>query len=130
MVLGFRWRRDGWLVGSVIVAVLIVGTAAVVGSPHPAGPVAVPGGSSPAGPPTLPTLPDDPFGRGVLVYAACARCRPLVQVADGREFAVPTDAPDVSAVTLSPDGRWLGYPVGTGFALRDLSRSDEFRIGS
>lgn len=124
MVLGFRWRRDIWLVGSVVLAIMIVGSAAVHRSP-PGTPAAAP--ESPAAP-QLPT--EGGVGAAELVYSCVRGCRPLVLLTNLREFEVPTDAPTAREVTLSPDGRWLGYPLGSGFVLRDLIGRDEYRLGS
>lgn len=128
MSLGFRWRRDGWLVGSVLLAAVIIATAAVVGSSSVR---PVPSDAPSPAPLALP-LPDGSFGRATLVYWGCATdCFPVVRFADGREFEVPTDATSTRGVTLSPDGRWLGYPLGTGLVVRDLvGSSPEHRFGS
>jgi hypothetical protein len=125
MVLGVRWRRDGWLVGSLVLAVLIV----VVAARYPwrdGEPVATPSDSVPSVAP----LPDGVLSRAELVYACVQGCRPVVVFLDGREFEVPTDASSTREVTLSPDGRWLGYPLGTGFVVRDLLGHAELRTGS
>jgi hypothetical protein len=121
MVLGWRWRRDAWLVGSVVLAVLIVGTAFVYRSgPPSAGPS--------AGPETLPE--EGVLSLAELAFSCVRGCTPVLLLADGREFTIPTDASSVRDVTLSPDGRWLGYPLGTGFVVRDLLGSDGYRLGS
>ncbi|GIJ63264.1 hypothetical protein [Virgisporangium aurantiacum] len=127
MSLGFRWRRDGWLVGSVVLATVIIATAAVVGSSSTEAVRPVPSGG-----PALEPLPAGRFGRATLVYWGCATdCYPVVRFGDGREFEVPTDATSTRGVTLSPDGRWLGYPLGTGLVVRDLvGSSAEHRFGS
>lgn len=126
MVLGFRWRRDGWLVGSLVLAVLIVITAGMYPS-REGGPV---GAAPSAGPTSAAPLPDGILSRAELVYACVQGCRPVVLFADGREFEVPTDAPSTREITLSPDGRWLGYPLGAGFVVRDLLGHVEHRTGS
>jgi hypothetical protein len=125
MVLGFRWRRDGWLVGSVVLAVLIVVAAATYPS-RDGGPVGSPSAAASSAAP----LPDGVLSRAELVYACVQGCRPVVLLADGREFEVPTDASSVRDITLSPDGRRLGYPLGTGFVVRDLLGQGEHRSGS
>lgn len=125
MVLGFRWRRDGWLVGSFVLAVLIVVAAGTYPSRD-----GEPVGTPSAGPGSAAPLPDGILSRAELVYACVQGCRPVVLFADGREFEVPTDAPSTREITLSPDGRWLGYPLGTGFVVRDLLSHVEHRTGS
>lgn len=69
-------------------------------------------------------LPATALGRAVLVYSPCLdRCEVVVSLADGREFAVPPnpEGGGAAGTTLSPDGRWLGYPVSGDFLLRDLT---------
>jgi hypothetical protein len=126
MVLGFRWRRDGWLVGSIVLALLIVGAAALVGS-RSGEPAAAPSDGATSGPPTLPE--DTRVGRADVVYACVQGCAATVRLVDGREFEIPTDAPSARDITLSPDGRWLGYPLGTGFVLQDLIGPGGYRLG-
>lgn len=129
MVLGFRWRRDGWLVGALVLAVVIVAAAAVYRSDR-RDPVAAPSGAATSATPLPEGAIAAPEGRqhpAELVYACVRGCRPVVRLTDGSEFTVPTDAPSTREVTLSPDGRWLGYPVGAGFVVRDLLGAAQHR---
>jgi hypothetical protein len=145
MSLGFRWRRDGWLIGSVVVAAVIIATATVAGSSsrhrpaavRPDAPAVVPSDRPEPGPlvPSTSAQPlpaDSGFGRAAFVYWACPTdCYPVVRFADGREFEIPTDATSPRGITVSPDGRWLGFPLGTGLVVRDLFEpATEHRFGS
>lgn len=131
MVRGWRWRRDAWLVGSVVLAVLIVGSAAWYGSRSGrSGPTSSQATSSAPSQPAMERLPRGRVGAAELVYACARGCRPVVRLVDGREFEVPTDQPSVRGVTLSPDGRWLGFRLGSAFVIRDLVGSEERRLGS
>ncbi|MEU1723022.1 hypothetical protein [Nonomuraea sp. NPDC005692] len=121
-----RRTRRALVAGSAAV-IMAVGGLAAYQARSPAGPdaavtVAAPPHTvqPPAQAPALPAT--GPAGRGVLVYTACqSQCPTFLLLADGRQFLLGarTVSPPGN-ITLSPDGRWLGQPVGGGYEVRDL----------
>ncbi|MFE3452093.1 hypothetical protein ACFXJ8_24550 [Nonomuraea sp. NPDC059194] len=74
-------------------------------------------------PATAAPLPEAGTGQpGLMVYTPCMHgCPTYVALADGRQHLLgEKTAPPPGNLTLSPDGRWLGLPVATGYELRDL----------
>jgi hypothetical protein len=69
-------------------------------------------------------LPDSPLSKpAAFVYAPCPRdCDPYLVLPDATQYRLPR--PDIGppdhGYSLSPDGRWLGWPTAAGFQLRDL----------
>ncbi|MEU1251054.1 hypothetical protein [Micromonospora arida] len=120
---------------AVAVAVVAVGTWVTV---RPSLPTGTPGNqatevttaaSSPvptlSPPPTAPALPPGAVGRASFAYAGCRSGCPGLAVVGDRQFIIPGQErnPGSSAMllSLSPDGRWLGYPAGDGYVVRDLT---------
>jgi hypothetical protein len=67
-------------------------------------------------------LPDRPVGAAAMIYALCARdCDPTLMLTTGVQYVLPRLPAGPHPYTLSPDGRWLGFPVPTGFRLRNLT---------
>ncbi len=79
---------------------------------------------------------DEPVGLGAFVYQrsvqGCCSTAFLV-LPDGRQFSLDVDGlwqPEaIFAVTLSPDGRWLGVDAPDGYAVRDLTGTTTRRVG-
>ncbi|GIH95700.1 hypothetical protein ACFFMN_01520 [Planobispora siamensis] len=91
-------------------------TASVTTGPT-AGPITV------RPPASAPPLPEGGAGAaGLLIYTSCVNdCPTYLLTADGRQYLLGgKTAPPPGNLTLSPDGRWLGRPTGTGYELRDL----------
>ena len=75
---------------------------------------------------TAPPLPANrAVGTASFVYGRCtptrSACEPFLVLPDGKQYALP-EAPGFGTilVTLSPNGRWLGWSNGIEFYLRDL----------
>jgi hypothetical protein len=85
--------------------------------------VSVPGRADP--------LPDAPLAdNAAFVYAPCPRdCDPFLVMQDGTQYRLPRPdiGPPVYGYSLSPDGRWLGWPTAAGYQLRNL-RGDAMAI--
>ncbi|WP_283132799.1 hypothetical protein [Rhizohabitans arisaemae] len=58
-------------------------------------------------------------GRGVLIYSPCRNCANFLVTADGRQYRLDS-TPASGNFTLSPDGRYLGMPVGENYRSFDL----------
>jgi len=79
---------------------------------------------------------DEPVGLGAFVYQrgvqGCCSTAFLV-MPDGRQYSLNVDGlwqPEaIFAVTLSPDGRWLGIDSPDGYSLRDLTGTTTHRVG-
>ncbi|MFG1710344.1 hypothetical protein ACFLIM_44965 [Nonomuraea sp. M3C6] len=95
----------------------VMTSATAEAAPGTAGPLTVrpPASASP--------LPEGTAGAsGLLVYTSCTYgCPTYLVLADGRQrlLGEQTVFPPGN-ITLSPDGRWLGLPIGAGYELRDL----------
>jgi hypothetical protein len=137
-----RRRRRRQLVSSVAAAAAVLILVGVVTGlswfdpdPAPSGP---PLRLSPfaVAPHDAPVLPSDRgIGRGALVYTTCYTCPAFLVAADGSQYqlaeietarravqGVLASGAASLPVTLSPDGRWLGFHESVGgVALRDLS---------
>jgi hypothetical protein len=76
------------------------------------------------GPENAERLPESPLsGPAAFVYAPCPReCDPYLVMPDGTPYRLPRPdrGPPDYGYSLSPDGRWLGWPTAAGFQLRDL----------
>lgn len=76
-------------------------------------------------PPAAPALPPGAVGRASFAYAGCRSGCPWLVVVGDRQFVIPGEDrnPGSSAMllSLSPDGRWVGYPAGDGYVVRDLT---------
>jgi hypothetical protein len=83
--------------------------------------------TSPPNPPppvraTFTALPDGPVGAATMIYSPCARdCAPMLMLTSGTQYVLPAFPQGPHPYTLSPDGRWLGFPVAEGFRLRNLT---------
>ncbi len=118
-----RSRRARLAAVAAVVALTILGFATVIDRPSQlAAPQssAVPTISPPATAVSLPA--DAAAGRGTMIYTACPYgCPTYLVVEGGRQYLLGQQtAPPPGNLTLSPDGRWLGQPTSTGFAVRDL----------
>ncbi|GIH98408.1 hypothetical protein [Planobispora takensis] len=99
----------------------VTGATASATASATAGPTAGPAAVSP--PASAPPLPAEGTGAaGLLVYTGCVNgCPTYLLTADGRQYLLgEKTAPPPGNLTLSPDGRWLGLPAGTGYRLHDL----------
>ncbi|HEX8630146.1 MAG TPA: hypothetical protein VF755_18465 [Catenuloplanes sp.] len=79
------------------------------------------------------TLGPAPVGRAVLAYAPCASaCDAYVVLADGAQLVVPANPQGTvaGALSLSPDGGWLGYPMSGEYLLRNLTGTRVHRVGN
>jgi hypothetical protein len=113
-----RRRRRRTVLAAAAVLVVALGGAAATALPRP-GPAPVLTAAWPvpaASPRPLPAT--GPVARGAYAYTSCAGndCLSYLVTADGRRFALP------GAGSLSPDGRWLGYPESHDrYVVRDLT---------
>ncbi|MEU7980864.1 hypothetical protein AB0B63_20305 [Micromonospora sp. NPDC049081] len=134
-----RRRRRTRLTASAVVAPLIAGSLVASMTLQPAAdpevpPTAIVAVSSPGllqAPGTTPPLPTDAVRPAVLAYAPCAHgCNALAVLTDGRQFEVPPDPDGVftGALSLSPDGTWLGYPSSGEYLIRNLTSTQVRRL--
>ncbi len=132
-----RRRRAGVAAtGTVAVVLVILAGAAVVGLVNRPGPPA-PAAGPPRYPATVSTparagdLPAGRVGTAALIYAPCPLdCTPYLVLGDGRQYrlAKAGRGEATATYTLSPDGRWLGYPTAGGFELRNLAAGTVRRL--
>jgi hypothetical protein len=81
-----------------------------------------PEATTPAVTATFAALPDGPVGAAAMIYSPCARdCAPMLMLTSGAQYVLPQFPQGPHPYTLSPDGRWLGFPVAEGFRLRNLT---------
>ncbi|WP_433354935.1 hypothetical protein ACQPYV_31480 [Micromonospora saelicesensis] len=132
LAVGHRRRRTMLAAPAlaVAVAVVAVGTWVTLRPPIPTG---TPGNQTTASspvptlspPPNAPALPPGAVGRASFAYAGCRSGCPGLAVVGDRQFIIPGQErnPGSSAMllSLSPDGRWLGYPAGDSYVVRDLT---------
>jgi hypothetical protein len=127
-----RRRAVSTAIAAAVVVVIAVGAASALrsdprGGTDEAGPVA-PGGEPVypavlAPPERAAVLPASRVGSAALVYAPCARdCDPFLVLDSGRQYRLPRlgSGTPTAGYTLSPDGRWLGWPTESGLRIRDL----------
>ncbi|MEV8631128.1 hypothetical protein AB0395_05670 [Streptosporangium sp. NPDC051023] len=69
---------------------------------------------------------------GRSIHTACMHgCPTFLTYTDGRQVSLGEQTPvPPGNLTLSPDGRWLGIPVGDGFEVRDLTGDTVYRTPS
>ncbi|WP_067134702.1 hypothetical protein [Microtetraspora malaysiensis] len=124
-----RRTRRALIAGSAALMVIVGGVVAVQqflpGPPDTVATVVSPTQvvrvvEPPAEAPTLPSA--GPVGRGAMVYTACqSECPTFLLLTDGRQYLLGERTVNPPGnITLSPDGRWLGQPVGGGYEVRDL----------
>lgn len=116
----------------VLGAVVVLGPGAARTPSSPIGEAAGPTTATAAGmlrpPGQLTALPPGPVGRAAFAYTPCRGACDGVYVVlnDGRQFVLPSPAeggPSVQSMTMSRDGRWLGYPWQGQYMVRSLTEA-------
>ena len=111
-------------------AVVVLGPGAARTPSAPVGEAVRPSAAAEAGmlrpPGQLPALPPGPVGRAAFVYTPCrGACDGVfVVLSDGRQFVLPRPTeggPSVQSMTMSWDGRWLGYQWQGQYMVRSLT---------
>lgn len=119
-----RRQRGGLLVLSAVTAVALVAGAFLATRPDSPSPVPLPGATTSAPSPAVQPLPATAVGRATLAYAPCRDCQARIMTETGAHYLVPASDADVATAvqtSLSPDGRWVAFPVGRGIRVRDLT---------
>ncbi|WP_203733620.1 hypothetical protein [Paractinoplanes durhamensis] len=118
------------VLAGLVGAVVVLGPGAAHTPSVPAGEGARPSAATEAGalrPPGRSTaLPAGPVGRAAYAYTPCrdACDGVFVVLTDGRQFVLPAPAdggPPVHSITMSRDGRWLGYQSHGRYMVRSLT---------
>lgn len=131
-----RRRRNSTLVlPAVLTVAIMIGTVLAVrpdSNPAPMQPLGPGVTASAQAPASAKPLPSTPVGAATLVYAPCRDCATRVVLATGAHHLVPSDDVGMTAIdtSLSPDGRWLSYPVGRGMKVRDLTGDRVWTVAS
>lgn len=131
-----RRRRNSILVLPAVLTVAItIGAVLAVrpdSGPAPTQPLGPGVTASAQAPASATPLPATPVGAATLVYAPCRDCATQIVLATGAHHLVPSEEVGRTAIgtSLSPDGRWLSYPVGRDMKIRDLTGDHVWTVAS